>query len=104
MVNPDVQKAVADDSFRIYPVRSVSEALGLLTGMPVGEADENGDYPEGSLNRCVADRLAEFARAARRDRRREDANERGGDDNSSSVQQQRKTARPGAHRSAGHGP
>jgi len=84
MVNPDVQKAVADDSFRIYPVRSVSEALGLLTGMPVGEADENGDYPEGSFNRCVADRLAEFARAARRDRRRKDDNESDGDDNSSS--------------------
>ncbi|HLS05418.1 MAG TPA: S16 family serine protease, partial [Wenzhouxiangella sp.] len=80
MVNPDVQKAVAEDSFRIYPVRSVSEALGLLTGMPVGEADENGNYPEGSFNRCVADRLAEFARAARRDRRRKDDSDSDGDD------------------------
>src|SRR5690625_4656446 len=101
MVNPDVQKAVAEDSFRICPVRSVSEALGLLTGMPVGEAGENGNYTEGSFNRCVADRLAGFARAARRDRRRKDDSDSAGDDDNTRQEQQWQAAWPGAHCGAG---
>jgi len=68
MVNPAVREAVADDRFRIYPVSSVDEALGLLTSLDAGESDEQGEFPEGTFNRRVADRLGEFARIARKSR------------------------------------
>ncbi|RFF31389.1 Lon protease family protein [Wenzhouxiangella sediminis] len=68
MVKPAVRDAVADGSFRIYPVESVDDAIELLTGTIAGELDAAGDYPEGSFNRSVAERLQYFARIARRSR------------------------------------
>ncbi len=68
MVNPAVREAVGAERFRIYPVESVNDAIELLTGMPAGEPDEEGSYPEGSFNRRVAERLQHFARVARRTR------------------------------------
>lgn len=37
-----------------------------MTGMDPGEPDEDGVFPEGSFNRRVADRLAEFAEVGRK--------------------------------------
>ena len=36
---------------------STSELIELLTGVPAGEADESGLYPEGSINARVVARL-----------------------------------------------
>ena len=33
----------------------------MLTGVPAGDPDAEGRYPEGTVNRMVADRLAELA-------------------------------------------
>ncbi|HEU0188110.1 MAG TPA: hypothetical protein VFR06_09490, partial [Gallionellaceae bacterium] len=45
---------------RIYAVENVDQAIAILTDLPAGEADANGEYPEGSFNRRVAARLAEL--------------------------------------------
>jgi len=34
----------------------------LLTGLEPGERNEQGEFPEGSVNRRVEDRLIEFSR------------------------------------------
>lgn len=68
MVDAGVREAVAADRFRIYPVTTVDEALGLLSGRSAGDADAAGIFPEHSFNRCVADRLQAFARVARKTR------------------------------------
>lgn len=61
MLRQDVVDAVEAESFRVYAVDHVDQALGLLTGLPAGEKDENGEFPEGSMNRKIYDRLVEFA-------------------------------------------
>lgn len=61
MLRQDVIDAVAAETFRVYAVDHVDQALGLLTGLPPGEKDENGEFPEDSLNRKIYDRLVEFA-------------------------------------------
>jgi hypothetical protein len=38
----------------------------LLTGMPAGERDESGAYPENSVYRQVAERLKTLAEARRK--------------------------------------
>lgn len=68
MVNQAVREAVASGRFNIYPVSTVNQALELLTGMPAGELNEDGLFPEGSFNRVVADRLEHFGRLARKAR------------------------------------
>jgi hypothetical protein len=37
-----------------------------LTGLPVGQLDEQGVYPPGTVNRRVLDRLAELAELRRK--------------------------------------
>lgn len=61
MLREDVVQAVAEGRFAVYAVESVDQALELLTGVVAGEADPNGVFPEGSINRRVGDRLAELA-------------------------------------------
>lgn len=62
MLRADVRDAVAAGRFHVYAVRTVDEGIELLTGLPAGVADEQGVYPEGSINGLVSDRLAEYAR------------------------------------------
>lgn len=61
MLREDVVQAVADGQFTVYAVDSVDQALELLTGVPAGSADSEGVFPEGSLNRRVANRLTDLA-------------------------------------------
>ena len=73
MLRSDIVAAAAAGQFRIVPIETVDQGLTLLTGVPAGEADMTGQYPEGTLNRRVASRLAALARQARppsRDRER----------------------------------
>jgi lon-related putative ATP-dependent protease len=61
MLRHDVVDAVAAGRFAVYPIATVDEGIGLLTGMAAGEPDDEGVYPDGTFNRMVADRLAEMA-------------------------------------------
>jgi predicted ATP-dependent protease len=61
MLRHDVVDAVAAEQFAVYPIATVDEGIELLTGVPAGEPDDEGVYPDGPVNRLVADRLAEMA-------------------------------------------
>lgn len=64
MLRADVVDACEAGRFAIYAVETVDEALELLTGLPAGDADPSGDFPAGSLNSRVRQRLLAFSRAA----------------------------------------
>ena len=55
--------AAAAGQFHIHTVDNVDQAIELLTGVEAGVADETGNYPEGSVNQRVAERLSNFAKA-----------------------------------------
>jgi len=61
MLRHDVVQAVEDGQFHIYPVETVDQGIEILTGLPAGERDEEGNYPEGSFNALVEKRLLELA-------------------------------------------
>jgi len=60
MLKKAVRDAAAQGKFHIYAVDHVEHALELLTGLPAGQADKNGIYPEGTFNHLVQLRLAEW--------------------------------------------
>ncbi|HIQ04978.1 MAG TPA: ATP-dependent protease, partial [Anaerolineae bacterium] len=60
MLREDVREAVARGQFHIYPIETIDQGIELLTGVPAGEPDEEGNYPEGTVNRLVQDRLNEM--------------------------------------------
>jgi lon-related putative ATP-dependent protease len=66
MLRREVVEAVRAGRFRVFAVDTVDQGIELLTGRPAGERDAAGEYPVGSINRLVEDRLSELAEAARR--------------------------------------
>ncbi len=65
MLRQDVIEAVKAGQFHIYPVQTVDQGIELLTGIPAGERDEEGNFPEGSINQLVEARLIELAEKQR---------------------------------------
>ncbi|MEK6595505.1 MAG: AAA family ATPase [Pseudomonadota bacterium] len=65
MLRQNVIAAAEAGQFHIYAVDNVDQAINLLTGLPAGETDVNGEYPEGSLNQRVAVRLNELVRISK---------------------------------------
>jgi lon-related putative ATP-dependent protease len=65
MLRPDVVEAASCGLFHVWPVATVDEAVFLLTGVPAGEREASGRFPEGTVNRRADDRLAAFAEKAR---------------------------------------
>jgi len=61
MLSKEVRDAVAAGHFRVYSVKNVDECMALLTGMEAGERDAQGQFPEGSVNQRVVDRLEGMA-------------------------------------------
>ncbi|RMG98484.1 MAG: ATP-binding protein [Chloroflexi bacterium] len=61
MLDEAVVEAVAEGKFHIWPVRTVDEGIEILTGVPAGERDENGEFPEGTVHYAVQKRLRELA-------------------------------------------
>ena len=66
MLRQDVVEAVRAKKFGIFPVAQIEEGIELLTGVPAGERDADGVYPDHSVYRKVADRLKTLADARRR--------------------------------------
>jgi lon-related putative ATP-dependent protease len=60
---PEVIEAVKEGKFHIWAVNYVDEGIELLTGIPAGERDDDGNYQENSINDLVDKRLDELARA-----------------------------------------
>ena len=71
MLKGEVREAIERGQFRVFAISRVDEALSLLTGLPIGEADGEGRFPEGSLEARVAERLAQFREAVTQARRAE---------------------------------
>ncbi|MCX6049059.1 MAG: ATP-binding protein, partial [Chloroflexi bacterium] len=61
MLRHDVVAAVEAGRFSIYAVETIDQGIEILTGMPGGERDAEGHYPEASINARVEKRLSAMA-------------------------------------------
>ena len=61
MLRHDVVEAVASGKFHVYPIETIDQGIEILTGIPAGERDTSGQFPEGSVNRRVEARLIQLA-------------------------------------------
>ncbi|MHA2620285.1 MAG: Lon protease family protein [bacterium JZ-2024 1] len=60
MLKEEVISAVRAAKFHIYAIRTAEEGIEILTGLPAGEPEDDGDYPEGTVYRKVMKRLEEY--------------------------------------------
>ena len=65
MLREDVREAVSNGQFAVYAIETVDDGIELLTGIPAGERDSSGCFPEGSINRRVEDTLGDFSEKLR---------------------------------------
>lgn len=79
MLGSPVRQAVKSGAFAIYPISHIDQAIELLSGLEPGQPDGDGLFPEGSFNRRVADRLADFARVGKNKDSSQDAEHDGND-------------------------
>lgn len=57
----EILEAVDEGKFHVYPVSSIDEGIEILTGVEAGVADENGNYPKGTINYLVSEKLKKYA-------------------------------------------
>lgn len=56
----DIVEAVRKGEFHIYAIETVDEGLEILTGMEVGQRDQNREFPKDSIHYLVDQRLKEM--------------------------------------------
>lgn len=54
MLRQDIIEAARQGRFHIYPISHVNEGITLLSGLDAGEANEAGEFPEGTFNHKVS--------------------------------------------------
>lgn len=72
ILRDDVVEAIDKKQFVLYPVNTVDEAISLLTGLPAGERNAKGEFPEGSVNYKVEKHLLEMAELKHEDQHKDD--------------------------------
>ena len=61
MLREEVVEVVRSGQFHIYSAKTIDEGIEVLTGIPAGEKQEDGTYPEGTINFLVDKQLKEMA-------------------------------------------
>ena len=61
VLKDEVTQAARDGKFAIYAVSTVEDGIEVLTGVPAGEPDTEGEYPEGTVYYQIAQRLEYLA-------------------------------------------
>ncbi|MBW2656238.1 MAG: hypothetical protein JRC59_00825 [Deltaproteobacteria bacterium] len=62
MLRKEVIDAVKKRKFHVYQVSTVADGIQILTGMPAGKADKNGNYPDGTAYGAVQKKLAHYVK------------------------------------------
>ena len=60
MIKKEVIEAVKNKQFHIYPVATVEEGITILTGKPVGQPDQEGNYPANTIFGKVQQKLKKY--------------------------------------------
>ena len=59
-LNEEVVGAVRQGLFHIYPVQTIDQGIEILTGIPAGQPDENGNFPAGTIHQRVREKLHSY--------------------------------------------
>jgi lon-related putative ATP-dependent protease len=62
MLRKEVIDAVRKRQFHVYQVATVAEGIEILTGLPPGQADREGNFAKGTVFSAVQDKLAQYYR------------------------------------------
>ncbi len=61
-LNDEIIDSVRKSKFHIYAISSIDEGIEILTGVPAGKKDRNGNFPLGTVNYLVHEKLKKFVK------------------------------------------
>ena len=64
MLNKKVVDAVEKGKFNIYSVATIEQGIEILTGIPAGTRDMNGNFPDGTVYGSVQKKLGKYMNQA----------------------------------------
>ena len=64
-LSDEVVNAVKEGKFHIYAITTIDEGIELLTGVPAGNKDESGNFPAGTINYLVYQKLKKYAKVSK---------------------------------------
>ena len=62
-LSDEIIDSVKNGKFHIYAVSTIEEGIEILTDVPAGKKDKNGNFPAGSINYLVSEKLKKYASA-----------------------------------------
>lgn len=72
MLKDDVIKAIKEDKFHIYAVKTIDEGIEILTGVSAGKKDKEGNYPKDTIHYLVNERLEELYEKSKENKTEDD--------------------------------
>lgn len=63
-LSDDIIDSVKHGKFHVYACGTIDEGIEILTGVPAGKKDRNGNFPNGSINYLALEKLKKFSKAA----------------------------------------
>ena len=64
-LSDEIVEAVKNKKFHIYAISTIDEGIELLTGVPAGKKDLNGNFPAGSINYLAFEKLKKYAKISK---------------------------------------
>ena len=65
-LSDEVIDSVRNGLFTIYAISTIDEGIEILTGVPAGKRDKDGNFPAGTINRLVYEKLKKYAKVCER--------------------------------------
>ncbi|MBO6244569.1 MAG: Lon protease family protein, partial [Clostridia bacterium] len=61
-LSDEIVDAVKNKQFHIYSISTIEEGIEVLTGVPAGKKDKDGNFPAGTINYLVYEKLKKYAK------------------------------------------
>lgn len=62
----EIVTSVKNGLFHVYSVSNIDEGIEILTGVPAGKRDKNGDFPAGTINYLAYEKLKKICSKCRK--------------------------------------
>ncbi len=59
-LSDEIIEAVKEGKFHIYAVSTIDEGIEILTGVPAGKKNKQGEFPAGTVNYLVQEKLKKY--------------------------------------------
>ncbi|MEO0072261.1 MAG: ATP-binding protein [candidate division WOR-3 bacterium] len=61
VLSDEIIESISQNKFHVYAIKTIDEGIELLTGVPAGTKNQGGNYPEGTVNYLVNEKLKNLA-------------------------------------------